>query len=31
VPLLEKAIGEYGKIRLLWDMKDFKGWGLDAL
>ncbi|WP_052056044.1 STAS/SEC14 domain-containing protein [Myxosarcina sp. GI1] len=31
VPLLEKAIGEHEKIRLLRDMDDFEGWSLDAL
>lgn len=31
VPLLEQAIDEYGKIRLLWHMENFEGWNLDAL
>ena len=30
VQLLEKAIEEHGKLRLLWDMDNFEGWSLDA-
>lgn len=31
IPLLEKAISKYGKIRLLWHMDDFEGWNIDAM
>lgn len=30
IPILEKAIDEYGKIRLFWNMDDFSGWNLNA-
>lgn len=31
VPVLEEAIKEHGKIRLLFDMQDFHGWDTAAL
>lgn len=31
VPLWENAIQEHGKIRMLWQMDDFKGWSPEAL
>lgn len=31
VPIWEEAIQKYGKIRMLWQMDDFKGWSPEAL
>jgi hypothetical protein len=31
VPLIEKAIGDHGKISLLFEMRDFHGWETAAL
>ena len=31
IPLWENAIRQYGKIRMLWLMDDFKGWSPEAM